>query len=149
MKIYTSYYENHIRLREAGIIIVGITYRLPRGIFVDATLKAMNAPKEFYKYTDKQPYYDQEVEEFTEAYKTDILGPRTPQEVIETFEDVSKRLWKGADIAFCAYEKPGEFSHRHILAEWLNEYITDKRDFVKEYTNPKERFKLNEALDNL
>jgi hypothetical protein len=148
MKIYTSYYDNHIRLREAGIIIVGITYRLPQGI-CDAKLKAMNAPKEFYKYTDKLPYYDQEIEEFTKAYQTDILGPRTQQEVIETFTDISKKLWKGADIAFCSYEKPGEFSHRHILAEWLNEYIQNKQDFVKEYVNPKVRFKLNEALDNL
>jgi len=149
MRIYTSHYNNYDRLQKSGIILMGITFRMPRNIYVHSRLRALNAPKEMYLYSNGVPYFDQEIEEFTANYRKNILGPRTPQEVIETLKAKSKELWFGADIALCTFELPGEFSHRHIVADWLNEYITNPAEKVREYVHPSERFGLNEAFNNL
>ena len=29
----------------------------------------------------------------------------------------------GQDVALCCYEKPEEFCHRHILADWIKEKL--------------------------
>ena len=29
----------------------------------------------------------------------------------------------GRDIALCCFEKPDDFCHRHLLADWLNEKL--------------------------
>ena len=50
-------------------------------------------------------------EQYTEAYRyhLDSLGE---QKVLAGLQD--------GDVLLC-YERPGDFCHRHILAEWLNE----------------------------
>lgn len=45
----------------------------------------------------------------------------TPKEVRKILESVARHR----DIILCCYEKPNEFCHRHILAEWLGEDVKE------------------------
>ena len=47
-----------------------------------------------------------------------------------------KRLWKviqeltalggGHDVILLCFEKPGEFCHRHLVVQWLNQFTNQK-----------------------
>lgn len=41
---------------------------------------------------------------------------------IQVLSNIS-RIGNGNDIALCCYEKSGEFCHRHLVANWLNNEI--------------------------
>lgn len=82
---------------------------------------AAKTPKDFKGviYTKLAPKYDWWVEWkngnydndwYIEKYKETVLSHLNPFEVVRIL---------GRDAILCCYEKPGEFCHRHIVAEWL------------------------------
>lgn len=52
---------------------------------------------------------------YVELYNKEILGKLRVEEVVYEIE----RLSGGKDAALLCYEKPGDFCHRHLLADWL------------------------------
>lgn len=58
-------------------------------------------------------------EQYTEMYKRNVLSQHYPSSIVEKI----RRLSQGKDCALLCYEKPGEFCHRHILADWLNKEL--------------------------
>lgn len=53
----------------------------------------------------------------TQNYYAHVLNNFSASALIE---HLGKRS-AGLDVALLCYEKPGDFCHRHILAEWLKE----------------------------
>lgn len=55
---------------------------------------------------------------FKHKYITELedrgLTPNGVKELLRT-------ITSHRDIVLCCYEKPGDFCHRHILAEWLGD----------------------------
>src|SRR5688572_1972811 len=103
MKIYTSYFGNYERLKKAGIAIISISDKQLRNVPINGVLRALAPPEYFYSHFETGvPYYDQDIERFTQLYKKYFLEPRTPEEVVTTLEFFSRNNCEGADIALCA-----------------------------------------------
>lgn len=110
MKIYTSYFANSKKLQQAGITVIGIALYPPRW-FYGISLKQVSPTKSilFAK--------DQTEEEYIRRYKSEVLVHQDMHQFLRAVEAVSN----GKDVALCCYEKPDDFCHRHILAEWIKE----------------------------
>lgn len=108
MKIYTSYFGNAKKLQEANIEMVNIARYKPR-YFSGFSLLTV-APLPFMLSEDMTE------EQYVEHYNRLVLEPLDINRFLKSLEALSVNK----DVALCCYEKPGQFCHRHLLAEWLN-----------------------------
>lgn len=110
MEIYTSYYGNLKKLSKDNIIPVGISLGIPKWFrgnnlsYLAPTYKILQlATQEEYI-----PAYIKLLENMDmERFRFDLT-------VISKSEG-------GKDIALLCYEKPGDFCHRRIFADWMKE----------------------------
>lgn len=110
MKIYTSYFANAKKLRDAGVVPIGISLWPPK--FFNGVNLGIVAPKRHMmgaNFTTEERY--------TEQYHNDVLRYVDPNGFIRELESHGR----GQDVALCCFEKPSEFCHRHLLAKWLME----------------------------
>ena len=112
MRIYTSYFGNSKKLQQAGIKVIGISLYPPRW-FNGISLKQV-APTKSILFANGQTQ-----EEYTRRYRSEVLSRQDMQLFLKTVEQASG----GQDVALCCYEKPEDFCHRHILADWIKEKI--------------------------
>ena len=54
---------------------------------------------------------------YIRRYKAEVLAPQDMRQFLKAVEAASG----GQDVALCCYEKPEDFCHRHILADWIKE----------------------------
>ena len=91
---------------------------------------------------------------FTGAVKTqrpDYLPPDYKQVMLDTEglefhnpKDDARQVLKKQDGCLICYEKPGDFCHRHRVAEWLNNSIPDLVDCREYIFNRKRNILKNE-----
>ena len=112
MKIYTSYFGNSKKLQQAGIKVIGISLYPPRW-FNGISLKQV-APTKSILFANGQTQ-----EDYTRRYRAEVLSQQDMQQFLKTVEQASG----GQDVALCCYEKPEDFCHRHILADWIKEKL--------------------------
>ena len=110
MEIYTSYFGNMKRLSAAGIMPIGIARWKPR--FYEGTNMFSVAPTR-YMLSDACGQ-----EEYVRLYN-EILKSRGAQNILNEIESIAK----GRNVALLCYEKPGDFCHRHLLADFLNKEL--------------------------
>lgn len=121
MKIYTSYFANVKNLAKEGIVPIGIALYKPR--FYSGLNCTVVSPT-------KDMLHGMSDEEYTKRYYA-ILEKAD----LRSFLEYIKTMGGGKDVALCCYEKPGDFCHRHLLAE----YITRKTGIeVTEFEKKKE-----------
>lgn len=111
MKIYTSYFGNVKKLEEAGILPVSISLYPPkwRGW----------SQLRFFAPTKDILFNTSGVEEYTKRFNEEILEKLNAEEVKRLIELISR----GRDVALLCFEKPGDFCHRHLVAQWLKEKL--------------------------
>ena len=112
MKIYTSYFGNSKKLQQAGIKVIGISLYPPRW-FNGISLKQV-APTKSILFANGQTQ-----EDYVRRYKSEVLSQQDMQQFLKTVGQASG----GQDVALCCYEKPEDFCHRHILADWIREKL--------------------------
>lgn len=112
MRIYTSYFGNSKKLQQAGIKVIGISLYPPRW-FNGISLKQV-APTKSILFANGQTQ-----EDYTRRYRAEVLSQQDMQQFLKTVEQASG----GQDVALCCYEKPEDFCHRHILADWIKEKL--------------------------
>lgn len=112
MRIYTSYFGNSKKLQQTGIKVIGISLYPPRW-FNGISLKQV-APTKSILFANGQTQ-----EEYTRRYRSEVLSRQDMQQFLKTVEQASG----GQDVALCCYEKPEDFCHRHILADWIKEKL--------------------------
>lgn len=112
MRIYTSYFGNSKKLQQAGIKVIGISLYPPRW-FNGISLKQV-APTRSILFANGQTQ-----EDYTRRYRSEVLSQQDMQQFLKTVEQASG----GQDVALCCYEKPEDFCHRHILADWIREKL--------------------------
>ncbi len=112
MRIYTSYFGNSKKLQQAGIKVIGISLYPPRW-FNGISLKQV-APTKSILFANGQTQ-----EDYTRRYRSEVLSRQDMQKFLKTVEQASG----GQDVALCCYEKPEDFCHRHILADWIKEKL--------------------------
>jgi hypothetical protein len=75
------------------------------------------------KYSIFVAYKNGEIgpEEYTVQYKKQVLRPLDPKEVWDRIVSIA-----GKDATLLCYEKPSDFCHRHIVADWLSSRLKIK-----------------------
>lgn len=106
--IYTSYFAN-IRNLPDTIVPISICGEAPDA-YKGLQYKVL-APK--FRFFQKWKL-DHDNDSYVESFKKEVLDTITPVEV----ETRLYKLFAGKDVALICYEKPGDFCHRHLVAEW-------------------------------
>lgn len=127
MEIYTSYFDNIKTLEDNNIVPVSICCYPPRDL-------------NLHNYSLFAPSRDilsncrGSITLYKQRFTREILNMLSKDDV-DNFLKELKTNFEGKDIALCCYEKPNEFCHRHLVAEYLNqnfglhitEYINSKK----------------------
>lgn len=120
MEIYTSYFGNLKRLSAAGIMPIGIAKWKPR--FYEGVNMLSVAPTR-YMLSDECEH-----DEYIELYN-EILCKRGANSIMNEICSIAK----GRNVALLCYEKPGDFCHRHLLADFLNKELGLN---IREFASP-------------
>lgn len=108
IKIYTSYFARIKNLDKAGIVPISIARYSPRFFHGDVILDV--APVGAMLSMNE--------EEYKIAYR-EILRKVDVNKLLVKIQVLSK----GKDAALLCYEKPGDFCHRRLLAEWIEKSV--------------------------
>lgn len=120
--IYTSYFSKIKQLQNDGIIPISIALSNPKwysGLEYKVLAPTWSILK---KYKD-----DYNIDDYVEQYNIQILSRLDPTKVYCELLQISGN----EDFAMICYEKPADFCHRHLVAEWLHRYGFE----VNEYGN--------------
>ena len=107
MEIYTSYFGNLRKLSSAGIVPVSIAWWNPKW-FEGISYKIVAPLPEMLRN-------DITNEQYTLMYQRRILSKLNPGKIVRDLHVMTG----GKDCALLCYEKPGDFCHRHLLADWM------------------------------
>lgn len=114
--IYTSYFANIKNLPD-NVVPISIARKTPDW-YEGLTYKKLAPPIELLNtYKNGTIYKDEYIDHFYE----EVLNKLDPYTVwMELKHLCEKSLWSSVDICLVCYEKPENFCHRHLVAEWLN-----------------------------
>lgn len=110
--IYTGYFDKTETYKEKGLTPVSIAGRAPD--WYDGIQYKKLAPKRDWW----QKWHDENLSNawYNEQYYKTVLSKLDAEEVAKDLQDFGNKV-----ILLC-YEKSGEFCHRNIVANWLNEH---------------------------
>ena len=107
MRIYTSYFAKVKTLQKNGIVPVSLARWSPRWYSGEKVLDASPTPDMLGG--------DMTREEYVARYS------RILQKLdIKDFVNKIAKIGNGKPVALLCYEKPDDFCHRHLLAEYMN-----------------------------
>lgn len=121
IKIYTSYFANIKNLPD-NIEPIAICGGIPNG-YKGKWLKFL-APKWWF-FSKWKENHDNDF--YIENYNKEVLDKLNPEQVIKI---IVHEAGNKIPCLIC-YEKPDNFCHRHLVANWLNEKMTDKVEVVE------------------
>lgn len=131
-KIYTSYFGNAKNLNSRKYALIGIAGRSPKG-WTGLEYKKLAPSWDIWKTWHDQIEEGKNNQEYfktikkganiayTLRFNKQILGNLNAVEVVN---DIFKLADGKIPVLLC-YEKPGDFCHRHLVADWLNSNIHD------------------------
>lgn len=111
MKIYTSYYGNLRKLGTTGILPIGISLGVPN-FFKGHKMMYLAPTRAMLNSLIPQ-------EEYTKMYREQILSKVSLDTLREDLSIITRG--QNVDVALLCWEKPGDFCHRHLFAEWMKE----------------------------
>ena len=115
--IYTSYFAKLKELENHNIIPISICAKAPdwyKGLQYKKLAPKYGFFMEWKKNHDNDYYI--------EHFKTEVLDKLDAADVILDFSRLIYSFNIGeSDICLICYEKPSDFCHRHLVAEWLNQ----------------------------
>ncbi len=123
MQISTSYFGNILAIKKANIVAIGIAINPPR-FFKGGSLKNLAPRYEMIHWPEDR---------YTPEFKK-ILKFQDAKLIYKQLESFAA----GKNIALLCYEKPGEFCHRRLVAEWLEKELNIK---VEELVKKDERIR--------
>lgn len=134
MKIYTSYFANLQNLLDAEIYPVAICWKVPDFFSVYPNIESVAPSTSILIEYKKSDGTEKDKERYKQRYYDEILcayrfHPEYLTGLLESFSEAER----GKDIAMCCYERPEDFCHRHLLADWFNERSEVTGHFIEEY----------------
>lgn len=108
--IYTSYFAMLKRIPADTIVPISICGKAPdwyKGLQYKVLAPRYDFFQEWKKNKDNQYY--------TECYNNQILSHMNPSDI----EKVLYSMSRGKDVVLLCYEKPSDFCHRHLVADWF------------------------------
>lgn len=109
MKIYTSYFGNLRKLHQAGIFPVSIARWNPKW-FEGTSYKVVAPLPDMLRDNITR-------EQYIRQYRSRVLWNLRPERILQDLQ----MMTGGRDCALLCYEKPGDFCHRRLLADWMLE----------------------------
>ena len=120
--IYTTYFAN-LKNLPSTITPIAICGKSP-DYYSGLQYKKL-APKysffSIWKETHDNDYY-------IASFHIEVLAKLNPAIVVKELQELSPTN----DIALVCYEKPNDFCHRHLVAQWLRNNGYDCKEFIKE-----------------
>lgn len=110
--IYTSYFAVISRLPDY-IEPVSIARWSPSW-YRGKTFQKLAPPRDIFDKYER----DKNEADYIQAYRKRVLSRLYPDNVIRELHTLTDKL----NIALICYEKPDDFCHRHLVADWLNEH---------------------------
>ncbi len=115
--IYTSYFAKIKQLEKNGIIPISICGKAPDW-YKGLQYKKL-APKYGF-FMEWKNNHDNDY--YIKCFKEQVLNTLNATDVVLDFSRLAYGFNVGEnDIALICYEKPSDFCHRHLVADWLNE----------------------------
>ena len=122
---YTSYFAN-IKKLPPDVVSIAICGKSPEGYF---GLQYRKLAPTWQIYSDwKYKHHDNNI--YTYQFKQQVLNRLDPLLV----EDELLAITNGRTFCLVCYEKPSDFCHRHLVAEWLRKAGIEIQEF-----NPNEQ----------
>lgn len=110
MEIYTSYFGNFRALAKENVLMIGIA-RFPPRYFNGESIMELAPHASMLRMGES---------EYVKMFEGRILAKLNQDDIVRKIGEIAKR--HGCDkVALCCFEKPGEFCHRRLFAEWLKE----------------------------
>ncbi len=109
--IYTSYFAA-VKKLPSNICAISIAGWPPKG-WKGPQYKVLAPKWDFFSKWKENHDNDYYIEHF----KKEVLEPLSPESVVK----ILKQIAGSKDVCLCCFEKPGDFCHRHLVADWLNE----------------------------
>lgn len=122
MKIYTSYYAN-LRKIPDDIVRISIAGKAPAW-YTGLQYKKVAPKTGFFLEWKKNKDNDY----YIKHYNSEVLSMLVAQNV---YDDLTK-LSSNVDCVLLCYERPEDFCHRHLVADWLSRELNID---VKEWSN--------------
>ena len=126
MKIFTSYYGSKTLDRNRHFL-VQVSNSAPKGFEPDVKWEEVVPDWD----TLVKPSKDGEITEFTYRTRYNTQLQSSAFSIVLAFESIAKQA-AGKDIVLLCYEKPDDFCHRHVLAEWIKGWKTSFLSMVPE-----------------
>lgn len=129
--IYTSYFAKLKDLEKNNIIPISICGKAPDW-YTGLQYKKVAPKWSFFKQWKENHDNDFYIEHFNKEVlnplrQQDVLNdlflllPKETQQLLSNF-NCPWYINPDVHIALICYEKPGDFCHRHLVADWLNNY---------------------------
>lgn len=117
MKIYTSYFANKINnnIKKLPIVLY------PPKWWTGENYSVLAPKPQMLKMNEKDYIYNYNL----------ILNKLNPETVYNYLKNFALKM-ETDEIALTCYEKPDEFCHRHLAADWLNKALNLN---IVEYNN--------------
>ena len=114
--IYTSYFAKLKKL-PINIIPISICGKAPEW-YTGLQYKKLAPKYQFFTEWKKNKNNDYYIEHFNK----EVLNGLVASEVVAELKHLcNKSMYENVDIALICYEKPEDFCHRHLVANWLKD----------------------------
>jgi len=110
--LYTSYFAK-VRSLPSSVVPIGISLWPPRWFQGESERRL--APSQSLLTSFKSGLCTED--QYRTFYRSETLDKLNPAELYQTLSA------KGVAVALCCYEKPTDFCHRHIVADWFKETL--------------------------
>lgn len=112
--MYTGYFAKEKKYRELGLVPVSISLYTPQ--WFNGTKYTKLSPNTSILFSYKEGKLDQDG--YVRRFINEVLNQLDYKAVIADLEALTNANQE--NIVLLCYEKPSDFCHRHIVAEWLN-----------------------------
>lgn len=126
MDIWTGYYAQMKKYKQADLVPVSIAYLTPVWYEGETCFELAPSRKLLKGYKAGEITQKEYIKQYKDFLKTVKWG-----EVIEKLFTISDHH-DGKDLVLCCYEKPSDFCHRHLLAEYLTDHGMDVQEWIVE-----------------
>ena len=114
MKLYTSCFANKWKYKD--MITISIALWPPKdykGYCSKKLAPSKDILNEYHRTRDEKQY--------TKRYKEEILGNLDCETLVKGTLEYIREKHGEKDICFLCFEKPGDFCHRKLVANWMKE----------------------------
>lgn len=124
MDIWTGYYAQMKKYKQADLVPVSIAYLTPVWYEGETCFELAPSRKLLKGYKAGEITQKEYIKQYKDFLKTVKWG-----EVIEKLFTISDHH-DSKDLVLCCYEKPSDFCHRHLLAEYLTDHGMDVQEWI-------------------